>query len=187
MDDKSCQRQTLYKTYTSRYPLPQVQFSNEEKICQWANQGLFLLRENILFGDSLFLFDTEKDGNQSKTALVFCEYIKIVIFRKAGCTYTKPSWGAAEFKKMWHKRTLWTSQLKANLTFQNWNCRRSSVQWTSRWNLQNENGVLENICVTWRKKSSYLSCLIMKCEELWLKMLFFIWHRYSCIIHCCQI
>ena len=32
--DKSCQRQTLYKTYTSRYPLPQVQFSNEEKICQ---------------------------------------------------------------------------------------------------------------------------------------------------------
>ena len=50
---------------------PRDGFPNEEKICQWANQGLFLLRENILFGDSLFLFDTEKDEDQSKTALVF--------------------------------------------------------------------------------------------------------------------
>ena len=78
----------------------------KRKFANKPTRGSFLLRENILFGDSLFLFDTEKDGDQSKTDLVFCEYLKIVIFRKAGCTYTKPSWGAAEFKKIWHKRTL---------------------------------------------------------------------------------
>ena len=106
-----------------------------------------------------FSFWYWKRRGPNKNSLWFVWISKKVIFRKAGCTYTKPSWGAAEFKKIWHKTTLWNSQLKANLMFQNWNCRRSSVQWTSRWNLQNENGVLANVCVTWRKKSSYLSCL----------------------------